>query len=202
MGCFNREFCLCGVHVHSATKVIAVVFLILSGVSFLNDVVGYARLGSSASTVLVGIALNIFGVLVNVALLYGNVRQRSGFYWPFIIVNILAVVGCLFGSVLILIFGGALFGVMESLPEHLNQRQEKLGQRYNMNDEQDYQDMRRVAEAFGAGMSALMVAFAVLLMLLSVVYGYLVSVVIRGYRYLNESANPDLYNKLPPMQYA
>jgi hypothetical protein len=69
MGLFNQEFCLCGVHVHSATRVIAIVFLILSSLAFLGDIVGYVRDGASASTVICGIIGNVLVCSANLFLL-------------------------------------------------------------------------------------------------------------------------------------
>lgn len=65
----NREFCMCGVHVHTATRVIAIVFLTLAALSFVSDVVGYVRDRTSARAVLGGIFGNILACSVNIFLL-------------------------------------------------------------------------------------------------------------------------------------
>jgi hypothetical protein len=66
---FDREFCLCGVHVHSATKVIAITFLVFSGISFLNDLVEFGRRNYEASSILLILIGHGLGASINIALL-------------------------------------------------------------------------------------------------------------------------------------
>jgi uncharacterized membrane protein (UPF0136 family) len=66
---FNREYCLCGVHVHTATRVISIVFLVLAVLAFIGDIVGYVREHSSASTVFSGIFGNLLVCSANLFLL-------------------------------------------------------------------------------------------------------------------------------------
>ncbi|KAI6190852.1 hypothetical protein M3Y97_00163900 [Aphelenchoides bicaudatus] len=115
----SRDFCLCGVHVHAATRVIAIAFIALSSIAFLNDIIGYVRQSQPATVVLYGIFGNVLVCSFNIFLLYGNTTKRENFYWPFIVFHILSVILGFIVAGLLLIFGTTIFSVIESLPKEL-----------------------------------------------------------------------------------
>lgn len=69
MGFLHPEQCLCGVHVHTATKVVGIIFLILAVIEFLNDNVNYTSSNVSVGRAILTNLINVAGMVVIALLL-------------------------------------------------------------------------------------------------------------------------------------